>query len=288
MNSKLIDFSRFSSIKIGGSLDVFILEEASEYDKDYYLIGACNNTLIGTQPPPLMILSKKYDYIKIEENLLKIGAATPSGKIASFCKKHDIANFEFVSHLPGTLGGLVKMNAGLKEYEIFNNLISVSTCVASCSEEMPLGFDGVKKREEINFGYRFTDIQTPILKATFTLSHGFDRDKVELFKKMRLNQPNMPSAGSCFKNPVGDYAGRLIEAVGLKGYRVGGMEFSEMHANFLVNADNGSFDDAIFLIQEAQKRVYEQFGIWLENEIIVLDTRYMDKSSPLINPHVKA
>ncbi|MDO8453451.1 MAG: UDP-N-acetylmuramate dehydrogenase [Sulfurimonas sp.] len=274
MNSKRINFFHFSSTKIGGSLDVFILEEASEFNQDYYLIGACNNTLLGTQPPPLMILSKKYDYIKIEENLLKIGAATPSGKIASYCKKHDIANFEFVSHLPGTLGGLVKMNAGLKEYEIFNNPISVSTC------------NGLKEKEEINFVYRFTDIKTPILEATFNLSYGFDKEKVELFKKMRLNQPNTPSAGSCFKNPIGDYAGRLIETVGLKGYRVGGMEFSEVHANFLVNADNGSFDDAIFLIQEAQKRVYEQFGIWLENEIIVLDKRFIGSDSPLLNPHV--
>ncbi len=274
MNSKLINFSNFSSIKIGGSFDVFILEDASDYDEDYYLIGACNNTLIGTQPPPLMILGKKYDYIKIEENLLKVGAATPSGKIASFCKKHDIANFEFVSHLPGTLGGLVKMNAGLKEYEIFNNLVSIAT------------LDGAKEKSEISFGYRFTEIKTPILEASFTLSHGFDKEKVELFKKMRSNQPNTPSAGSCFKNPVGDYAGRLIESVGLKGYRVGGMEFSGAHANFLVNTDHGSFDDAIFLVQEAQKRVYEQFGIWLENEIIVLDTRYMGKNSPLLNPHV--
>ncbi|MFA6192688.1 MAG: UDP-N-acetylmuramate dehydrogenase [Sulfurimonas sp.] len=275
MNFKLIDFSNFSSIKIGGSFDVLILEDASDYNEDYYLIGSCNNTLIGTQPPPLMILSKKYDYIKIEDNLLKIGAATPSGKIASFCKKHDIANFEFVSHLPGTLGGLIKMNAGLKEHEIFNNLVSIVTC------------EGTKEKSEIHYGYRYTEIKSPILEASFTLSHGFDKEKVELFKKMRSNQPNTPSAGSCFKNPVGDYAGRLIEAVGLKGDRVGGMEFSEAHANFLVNADNGIFDDAIFLIQEAQKRVYEQFGIWLENEIIVLDTRYMGKNSPLINPHVK-
>jgi len=276
MNSKIIDFSKFSSIKIGAPFDVYILEEASDYNEDYYLIGACNNTLIGTQPPSLMILSKKYDYIKIEDNLLKIGAATPSGKIASFCKKHDIANFEFVSHLPGTLGGLIKMNAGLKEYEIFNNLVSIVTC------------DGVKEKSEIHYGYRNTDIKTPILEASFNVSQGFDNEKVELFKKMRLNQPNTPSAGSCFKNPVGDYAGRLIEVVGLKGYRVGGMEFSEVHANFLVNSGGGSFDDAIFLIREAQKRVHEQFGIWLENEIIVLDTRYMGKSSPLINPHVKA
>lgn len=272
MNFKQINFSKFSSIKIGDTLDVALLEDCSDYDKDFYLLGSCSNTLIGTQPPSLMILSKKYDYIKIENNTLKIGAATPSGKIASFCKKNDIANFEFVSHLPGTLGGLVKMNAGLKEYEIFNNLISVLTC------------DAELQKNDIEFGYRYADINTPILEATFSLSHGFDKEKVEMFKKMRSNQPSTPSAGSCFKNPEGDYAGRLIEAVGLKGKRVGGMEFSSVHANFLVNADNGTFDDAIFLIQEAQKRVYKEFDIWLENEIIVLDKRFMGKNSPLLNP----
>jgi len=280
MNSKHINFSKFSSIKIGNTLEVSILEEPSDFNEEFYLLGACNNTLIGAEPPPLMILSKKYDYIKIEDNLLKIGAATPSGKIASFCKKNDIANFEFVSHLPGTLGGLVKMNAGLKEYEIFNHLISLYTV-----HEAKLS---AKQKEEIAFGYRYTNIQTPILEASFYLACGFDKEKVELFKKMRANQPHMPSAGSCFKNPPNDYAGRLIEAVGLKGKRVGAMEFSTVHANFLVNSDNGTFEDAIFLIQEAQKRVYEQFGIWLENEIIVLDKRFMGENSPLLSPHAKA
>lgn len=272
MNFKQINFSKFSSIKIGETLNVALLEDCRDYNEEYYLLGSCNNTLIGTQPPPLMILDKKYDYIKIEDNLLKIGAAAPSGKIASFCKKHDIANFEFVSHLPGTLGGLVKMNAGLKEYEIFNNLISILTC------------DGELQKSDIDFGYRYANINTPILEATFSLSYGFEKEKVEMFKQMRSNQPSTPSAGSCFKNPEGDYAGRLIEAVGLKGKRIGGMEFSSVHANFLVNAGKGTFDDAIFLIQEAQKRVYEEFSIWLENEIIVLDKRFMGKNSPLLNP----
>jgi len=219
---------------------------------------------MGTQPPKLMKLSKKYDYIKIEDNTLKIGAATPSGKIASFCKKHNIANFEFVSHLPGTLGGLVYMNAGLKEYEIFNNLLSISTT------------KGVLLKSEIDFGYRFTNIFQPILEATFVLEYGFDKDNVELFKKMRSNQPSTPSAGSCFKNPQGDYAGRLIEAVGLKAKRVGGMEFSSEHANFLVNNGGGTFEDAISLIEEAKKRVFEEFGISLECEVMILDKRYMN------------
>lgn len=273
MRKKNIDFSKYSSIKIGENLAVSILEDCSANYKDYYIIGSCNNILIGTEPPPLLKLSKKYDYIKIQNDSLKIGAATPSGKIASFCKKNNIANFEFLSHLPGTLGGLVFMNAGLKEYEIFNNLISISTC------------DGNLEKNDISYGYRFTDIKSPILEATFELTYGFDKEKLTMFKAMRQNQPSTPSAGSCFKNPIGDYAGRLIEAVGLKGFRIGGMEFSKEHANFLVNIENGTFDDAIFLIKEAQNRVYNEFKIWLECEIAVLDKRYMGENSPLLNPY---
>jgi len=256
---KNINFSKFSSLKIGSCIDVKILQDCDDFDERYYLIGSCNNILIGNNPPPLIKLSKKYDYIKLEDGLLHIGGATPSGKIASFCKKHNIADFEFVSHLPGTLGGLVKMNAGLKEYEIFNNLISVKTCKYE------------KNKQDINFGYRYTDIDNPILEATFKVVFGFDETKVDMFKKMRSNQPKEASAGSCFKNPEGDYAGRLIQEVGLKGFRVGSMEFSDVHANFLVNHGDGRFEDALYLIKEAQKRVYEKFAIKLELEIEVLD-----------------
>jgi len=262
MQTKKINFSNFSSFKIGPSLDVVIFEDDFSTISKYYLIGSCNNTLIGDTPPPLAMLSKKYDYIKIEDNLLKIGGATPSGKIASFCKKNDIANFEFVSHLPGKLGGLVYMNAGLKEYEIFNYLLEIMTP------------SGIKKRDEIHYEYRKTDISEPILEASFELHYGFDETKVLMFKKMRSNQPSTPSAGSCFKNPQGDYAGRLIEEVGLKGLMRGAMCFSPEHANFLVNNGGGKFEDALWLIKEAQKRVQEQFGINLECEIVILDTEY--------------
>ncbi|ADN08152.1 UDP-N-acetylmuramate dehydrogenase [Sulfurimonas autotrophica] len=261
MQFKTIDFSKYSSFKIGGIVDVALLQNNFENINDYYLIGSCNNTLIGPNPPKLMMLDKQYDYIKIENDLLKIGGATPSGKIASFCKKHNITNFEFVSHLPGKLGGLVYMNAGLKEFEIFNHLEYITTP------------NGLKRKKEINFGYRFTNIHEPILEAAFELEYGFSREKVAMFKTMRVNQPSTPSAGSCFKNPEGDYAGRLIEAVGLKGKKVGNMEFSTEHANFLVNHGGGTFEDAVYLINEAQKRVFEEFGIKLELEIIILDTQ---------------
>ena len=270
MQTKKVDFSKFSSMRIGQTLDVFLLEACTSSAKEHYIIGSCNNVLMGTQPPKLLMLGKKYDYILPQENVLKIGAATPSGKVASFCKKNNIANLEFLSHLPGKMGGLVFMNAGLKEYEIFNHIQSVLTC------------SGSKRRDEIDFGYRFTNINEPILEVTLELVYGFDEEKVAMFKKMRANQPSTPSAGSCFKNPTGDFAGRLIEAVGLKGLRVGDMEFSTKHANFLVNHKEGTFEEAMYLIQEAQKRVFGEFGIWLECEIAVLDERYMGADSPLL------
>ncbi len=259
MHSKIIDFSKYSSFKIGGSFEVALLDETLHNPNDYYLIGACNNILMGNNPPPLMMLSKKYDYIRIENNTLKIGAATPSGKVASFCKRNNIANFEFLSHLPGKLGGLVYMNAGLKEFENFNNLLNVTL------------LSGQREKEQIEFGYRFTNINEPILEAAFTLKYGFDAQKVDSFKKMRANQPSTPSAGSCFKNPPNDYAGRLIEAVGLKGIKKGDMCFSNQHANFLVNMGERKFEDALYLIREAQRRVKEEFGITLEEEIIILE-----------------
>ncbi|HIP20603.1 MAG TPA: UDP-N-acetylmuramate dehydrogenase [Sulfurimonas sp.] len=260
MKTKQLNFKKYSSFKIGPEIEVALLEDDFSYVENYYLIGSCNNTLVGNNPPPLMMLSKMYDYIKIEDGVLKVGGATPSGKVASFCKKHDIANLEFLSHLPGKLGGLVFMNAGLKEFEIFNVLLDVATT------------DGKKNTDEIEYGYRYTNIDKPILEATFKLTNGFSLEKVEMFKKMRSNQPSTPSAGSCFKNPKGDYAGRLIEAVGLKGVMRGDMCFSEEHANFLVNNGNGVFEDAMWLINEAKRRVQEEFDILLECEIIILET----------------
>jgi len=267
MRTKSIDFSKYSSFKIGPKVNVDLLDLHTKDLKSHYLIGACNNVLISNNPPPLLMLGKDFDYIQLKDHTLCIGAATPSGKIASFCKKHNIANFEFLSHLPGKLGGLIYMNAGMKEYEIFNHLQTLQLLSGSYS------------KEEIEYGYRFTNINEPILEATFDLSYGFEEEKITMFQKMRSNQPSTPSAGSCFKNPPLDYAGRLIEAVGLKGIMKGEICFSPKHANFLVNNGNGNFKDALFLIKEAQKRVYESFGISLELEIKIIDKEYMSYKS---------
>ena len=257
MPFKTIDLSKFSSIKIGPKADIFLIEDEN-YPKDYTLIGMANNLLIAPTHPPLMMLSKKFDSLHVKDNKLYIGAATPSGKIVSFCKKNNIAGFEFLSRLPGTLGGMLKMNAGLKEYEIFNNLIAIRTR------------KGWIDKESLEYGYRYTNIEDVIFEAVFTCKDGFSFKQLDIFKQMRSNQPSNPSAGSAFKNPTNDYAGRLIEAVGLKGKCVGDMAWSEVHANFLVNLGQGTYEDAIALIALAQEKVKAEFDISLEREIIVI------------------
>jgi len=181
-----------------------------------------------------------------------------SGRIHSFCKKHDIAGFEYLSKLPGTLGGLIKMNAGMKEDEIFNSLLMIHTT------------EGWINKEDINHGYRFADINSVVYEAVFKITKGYSQEKLDSFASMRNNQPPEPSAGSAFKNPEGDYAGRLIEAVGLKGVCQGGAMFSTIHANFLVNMGDATFEDALFLINLAKEKVYEKFGIRLENEVQII------------------
>jgi UDP-N-acetylmuramate dehydrogenase len=256
--TKTVDFSKYSSIKIGPIVEVELIEKIKPLPKDTFLIGGANNILVSNTPPPLAMLSKKFEYIKLEDNVLTVGGASKSGRIFSFCKKYDIKGFEYLSKLPGTLGGLLKMNAGMKEDEIFNNLLKIKT------------IDGTINKEDIKHGYRFTDINTIVYEAVFKIEHGFDAEKLASFSSMRKNQPALPSAGSAFKNPPNEYAGRLIEAVGLKGYKKGGACFSTVHANFLVNEGGATFEDALFLITEAKKRVLEKFGIMLENEIIII------------------
>ncbi|MGB9802129.1 MAG: UDP-N-acetylmuramate dehydrogenase, partial [Arcobacter sp.] len=113
------------------------------------------------------------------------------------------------------------------------------------------------------------NIDTIVYELVFNISSGYSKEMNELFTKMRNNQPQTPSAGSCFKNPIGDSAGRLIEQVGLKGFSKNGMSFSKIHANFLVNNGGGTFEDAIYLINIAKQRVKSEFNIDLQTEVII-------------------
>jgi len=258
MYFKTIDFSKYSSIKVGQPTEVLMIEEGDEIPTDRYLIGGANNLLVSPTPPPLMMLSKDFASITQEENMLTIGAAMPTGRIVSYAKKHDISGFEFCSKLPGTLGGMLAMNAGVKEYEIFNILHSIKI-----NGEWILA-------QEIEHGYRFAKLEGIATHARFEIQHGFSQELLDDLLNLRSNQPHEPSAGSAFKNPESDYAGRLIEAVGLKGTRKGQMQWSTVHANFLVNLGGGTYEEAKSLIDLAKSEVLKMFDIRLIEEIKIL------------------
>jgi len=255
---KTIDFSKYASIKVGQPTEVMMIEHGDTIPKDRYLIGGANNLLVSPNPPPLMMLSKDFAYITQDDILLEIGAAMSTGRIVSYAKKHGLAGFEFCAKLPGTLGGMLAMNAGVKEYEVFNILHSIK-----------IHGKWIKK-EEIAHGYRFAKLSGIATAARFKVTKGFSQDLLDSLLNLRSNQPNTPSAGSAFKNPEGDYAGRLIEKVGLKGVKKGDMQWSEVHANFLVNVGSGTFEDAKYLIDLAKEKIVKEFKISLQEEIKIL------------------
>ena len=258
MFTKTIDFSTYSSIRIGQPVEVLMIEQGDPIPDDRYLIGGANNLLVSPAPPPLMMLSKDFAYIQEADGMLEIGAAMPTGRIVSYARKHDIGGFEFCAKLPGTLGGMLAMNAGVKEYEIFNILHSIN-------------IDGKWiAKEAIEHGYRFAKLGGIATAARFEVRRGYSEALRRELEALRANQPSDPSAGSAFKNPPGDAAGRLIEAVGLKGHQQGGMAWSDIHANFLVNKGDGTFEEAIHLIELAQEKIKSHFGITLEEEIKIL------------------
>ena len=263
MKIKQIDFSKYTSVRIGESFAVQILKDEADFAefesiRERAIIGGGNNLLISPAPPHLAMLSEEFDRISLSGDVLSIGAATKSGKIYNFAKKQGLGGFEFLRNIPGTLGGLIKMNAGLSGASISDSLLAVRLT------------RGWVERERISFGYRRSGIEEAILGAEFKISRGFDVSLAADFAAKRTNQPKGASFGSCFKNPPNDAAGRLIEAAGLKGHAIGGAKFSEQHANFIINFGGASFEDVIALINLAQSCVFEEFGIELETEVVVL------------------
>lgn len=255
---KIIDFRKYTSINIGSKQKVKIINSIKEDYPYYKIIGKGNNLLISNKISNLAILGDKFNYIIEDNNLLKVGASTSSGKLLTYCKNNNIGNMEFLAKLPGSIGGLAKMNAGLKEWEIFNQILFLK-----------IG-NKIYNKDEIDYSYRYTNIKGIIYEVIFKIEKGFSKEKQNMFISMRDNQPHLPSAGSCFKNPKNYSAGYLLEKVGLKGYSCGDMEFSSIHANFLVNNGDGTFDEALALIKLAKERVKKIFNIDLELEIEIV------------------
>jgi len=252
-----VDFSRYCTLKVGTTKDVLEIDTIGDFDS-YNIIGGGSNLLVTENAKDLALLGKEFNFIELKDGILKVGGATPNAKVANFCKKQNIGGFEFLAHLPGLVGGAVKMNAGLKEWEIKNILLGITAK------------DGFIDAASLGMEYRKSGIKTTIFEALFEVKYGWSDSMLEMFKAMRNNQPKEASAGSFFKNPIGDFAGRLIESVGLRGYVHKNASFSDKHANFLVNLGGANVESVLELKELAKKRVFEEHGIRLEEEVVIL------------------
>ncbi|HHW29418.1 MAG TPA: UDP-N-acetylmuramate dehydrogenase [Syntrophomonadaceae bacterium] len=197
------------------------------------------------------------------------GAMLPS--LARMALNNSLSGLEFAVGIPATLGGAIVMNAGAFGQDIGSLISQVEV----------IDFEGkqqVLSRDELTFGYRKSSLQDKnmiILRATLQLKAGKKEDiaaSMEAKLSLRNNmQPlEYPTAGSVFRNPVGDYAGRLIEAVGLKGHSIGDAEISTKHANFIINRGNATGGEILTLIRTIQERVFEREGVMLVPEVLIV------------------
>ncbi len=279
----LIDepLSSHTWLKIGGPADLFLVPASKEdvihavqycleEGMPYTILGSGSNVLVGDDGirGAVIAIHKTLDYMTVDGDTVRAGAGVNVPKFVMDLLKEGFTGMEGLGGIPGSLGGAIIMNAGAYGTEIFEFVTDVE--LIRSGEAVTLN------RDQIFYTYRGTDLTKDII---LEVGFKFDRGDVEAAKERRKvllakrkdSQPlDRPNAGSIFKNPQGDYAGRLIEASGLKGTRVGDAVVSEKHANFLVNDGNATARDLMSLIELVRGRVRHDHGVELELEVKLL------------------
>ncbi len=251
-----VPLSRFSTYRVGGPAALLIkIEDTTVFStlvkalKKFHLpvllIGNGSNVLISDDgfEGAVLKLGESFETIEIEGEVVKAGAAVKLPVLARETVKFGLSGFEWAVGVPGTVGGAVRMNAGGHGSDIASSLLEVTTInlLTGVSSNVPA--------KALDFSYRYSCIKNTdfVLDAKFELIQG-DKDESkrflnEIVRWRRDNQPGGQNSGSVFTNPEGDSAGRLIEAAGLKGTRIGSAHISEKHANFIQVDDDGSAED---------------------------------------------
>lgn len=201
---------------------------------------------------------------------VRIDAGVPLPRLVAFATERGLTGLEFAAGIPGTVGGAICMNAGTAQGEIGDVIDTVSLC--SASGELLL-----RHRDEMGFGYRTANVPDGqiVLEAKIILRHG-DAARIgaqvkQLLEQRKERQPwGLPNAGSVFRNPLDEAAGKLIEQAGLKGLIIGGAQVSDKHANFIVNLGNARAADVLTLMETVRERVLERFKVRLEPEIKII------------------
>lgn len=274
--------ARHTTFKIGGAADLMVVPEDAEDLRaalhfarskglPVFVLGGGSNTLVrdgGIRG--MVILPEKFQGLEREENEVTAGAGVRTSRLLAFCSKQGLAGLEFLSGVPGTVGGAVWGNAGAWGG-------ATADCLARVQLVTEEGDDLLLGREMLSFAYRVSGFSrgAVIVRATFALAPGEPaaiRQQISRWLIQRnASQPvEFRSAGSIFKNPPGDYAGRLVDAAGVKGTRIGGAMISEKHGNFFVNLGEARAADVLALVRLARERVRATAGIELELEIRVV------------------
>jgi len=272
--------ARHNWYKTGGSADLLVYPHNQKSLKklialikrekiNFTIIGDGANLLVSDFGfRGIVIKLKRYfNQIKLKDLQLEAGAGALLDEIISFCVNKGLGGLEYLSGIPGTIGGALIMNAGTDNGVISDMLIHVR-CIDEDNQFIQIG------NKDITFAYR----SAPELKDKVILSACFElkKNSVKALKKIRddrlicrrNNQPlEFPSCGSVFKRPVGHYASKLIDELGLKGYRYKNAMVSKKHAGFIVNLGGATSSDILRVMKEVQKRVYEEVGIKLEPEV---------------------
>jgi UDP-N-acetylmuramate dehydrogenase len=274
--------SRHTAYRIGGPADAFLqagsvelLAQAMAFASDAALIpivvGAGSNLLVPDEGLHALVVKVDVRTVRVEGAALTAGAGVPVAQAAETARAHALAGLEFCAGIPGSVGGALAMNAGCFGTEI-GSLVEQVEVVEPDGTRRTLG------RDDCEFAYRSSSLRGrggAIAAATLRLAPG---DAAEIGRRMaehrawraKAHPLEHPSAGSVFKNPPGDAAGRLIEAAGCKGLQVGGAQVSPKHANFIVNLGGATYADVKALIEAVRARVETQFGVALELELIDL------------------
>jgi len=276
--------SRHTTWRIGGPADLFVdpatpedvrraVEFARENKIPLTVVGNGSNLLVkdGGIRGLVIKIGRGLAGITVDGTTIRAGAGTLLPELAAAARRAGLGGFEFAAGIPGSLGGAIVMNAGAMNGCVADVLTSITVLDAENRFV-------VLRKEELGFSYRTSILQkTPYICVESTWEgKPKDRQIIEqetrdyLAKRKAIQPQGFPNAGSIFKNPEGNSAGRLIEAAGGKGLRIGDAEVSSKHANWILNMGRATAGDVLTLIEQIKKLVQNRFGVDLHLEVRVL------------------
>ena len=277
------NLSKFSWFNLGGPAEIFFkpanynelasLLKIYQDNKKINIIGAGSNTLIrdGGIEGITIKLSTEFSFIKLlNDNIIEVGAATLDRKLSDFATKNSLSGFEFLSCIPGSIGGGIKMNSGCYGEEISKILVSLKAIDRK-------GKIKEIKRDEIKFSYRSCDLSDELIilsakfKGDLKDKSNIEKKQLELIKRKKETQPSqVKTCGSTFKNPKDRKAWKLIKESGCEKISVGKAKISEKHCNFFINEGGATSNDIEQLIEKVKNQVLKKTGINLELEIKII------------------